>query len=136
MPLQIILPIVVFGIAGIVWLVHSSGWTVHRRIHDLADAQALWQADFPDEGLSKLRCDDENRVALVWLLDGRMGLIWSFGDDVVARHLDRPPVVQATSSGLALGLNDYTAPRVDVTLADHATRTEWAKTLNAIEKAA
>ena len=130
MPLHIILPIVIFGIAGIVLLVHLTGGTVTRRIADLADAQKLWAGDFPDEVLSDLRIDDPGRVALVQLQDGRQGILWAFGGDAVVRHLIAPPEVAETDTGLTLRLRDYTAPAIRVTLADKNDRAAWRAALN------
>lgn len=132
MPLEIILPIVVFGITGIVLLVHFVGWTQHRQIPDKALAQTIWQADFPGEVIANLAIDDTGLCALVTLTDGRKGLIWSFGDDAVARHLDVAPSVEATPTGLHLRLADFTAPVVKLTLSDNTIKTDWAKTLAAI----
>lgn len=132
MPLHIILPIVVIGISGIVWLVHFVGWTRHRPITNKEQAQRIWQIDFPGEVIDDLAIDDAGLSALVTLTDGRKGLIWSFGDDAVARHLDTAPKVRLTADGLRVKLADFTAPVVTLKLTDTVKRTDWANTLSAI----
>lgn len=130
-PMHIMLPIVVLGITAVVFLVHMTGGTVTRHINDLADAQAIWAGDHPDDVLDEARVDDLGHAALVRLNDGRRGVIWAFGDDAVVRHLDGPPEVVDQPDGLLLHLHDFTAPAIRVVLANENERAAWRTVLQA-----
>ncbi|MHA3914333.1 hypothetical protein [Halovulum sp. GXIMD14793] len=126
-PMHIMLPIVVLGIAAVVLLVHMTGGTMTRHIDDLADAQAIWAGDHPDEA----RIDDLGHAALVHLNDGRRGVIRAFGDDAVVRHLDGSPEVADQPDGLLLHMDDFIAPAIRVVLADEDDRAAWRTALQA-----
>lgn len=114
MPLDILLILVVVGIASIAVMLHLSGKSKRARL--TADsARTAWVRHFPDDRVSAVLAAQDGHAALVTTSVG-LGLIWSFGADTVARHLEQVSL-EDTAKGLRFRFDDFTAPSVRVTLA-------------------
>jgi len=126
MPLSILLPMVVLGIAGIAVLLHLLGLSRRAMLADEAAARAAWLREFPaDAPINVTLCHDRS-AALIETARG-CGVVWPMGADTTARALDGARL-SPTRTGLRIDLPDYTAPRIHITLdKDEAAR--WQATL-------
>jgi hypothetical protein len=126
MSLQVLLLLVVGGIAGIAILLHIMGLTEPRRFKDGSDALAAWAREVPEQVPSELHLSSDNRAALI-LLDNGFGIVWCHGDDTVARHI---PVLQPqkTKRGLRFSFPDFGASALDVHL-DAPEQARWLQML-------
>ena len=119
MPLSILLPLVVTGIAGITLMLHLMGYSRRAEIADSATARVLWLRQFPDLPPRDLRVARDRHAALV-RTDRGPGLVWSLGADSTARLLTGAEI-HRRGGGLVLRLHDFTAPTVTLRLdADEA----------------
>ncbi|MDO6484736.1 hypothetical protein [Shimia thalassica] len=125
MPLTVLLPLVVFGIAGIAILLHRSGLTAPRRFQDIADVEAAWLREFPDMRPLETHIDRKNQNAVIRTEQGS-GLVWCIGADTVARPLEDFAVLE-TENGLDIKFDDFSAPRAELSLSE-TDRLYW-KTL-------
>jgi hypothetical protein len=123
MPLNVLLPIVIVGIAGIAVLLHLLGRTAPRRLSDAEEALQAWAREYPDETAIEAWPSADLRAALILLVDGRAGLVWCMGDDTVARLLEHFDLLD-TETGLDLRLQDISAPHVSVRLSE-PDRRRW-----------
>lgn len=123
MPLNILLPLVVIGIAAIAVMLHLTGKSKRARLTQ-DSARAAWLRHFPDDQVAQVLAADEGHAALVETNQG-WGLIWSFGADTVARHLT-DVAIEDTKQGLRFKFSDFTAPSVRVILAPDE-RMIWRK---------
>lgn len=122
MPLNILLPMVIVGIAGIAVLLHLLGLSRRARLDTAASARAAWLREFPDDLPVRVTLCENRNAALIGLADG-LGVVWPMGADTTARHLTGAQVKQA-ADGLLITLPDYTAPRIHLRLgADEAA--DW-----------
>lgn len=121
MPLEILLVLVVGGIAGITILLHLSGRS-QLRVLTQVTAQTEWQRHFPEDMVIDVTISHDGHSALIRTTTAR-GLLWSFGADTVARHLldfdwiERP-------DGFEFRFHDFAAPRVVIHL-DEIERQHW-----------
>ena len=127
MPLHILLPLVLLGIAGIAGLLHLLGYSRPAEIRDAAQACALWDHHCPGEAALSATVAGTGRAALVETERGA-GLVWSFGADSTARRLDGAEV-HSTGDGLIVRLHDFTAPAVHLRLTPSETDL-WLKAIN------
>lgn len=114
MPLSILLPMVVLGIAGIAVLLHLLGLSQPATFEDEAAARRAWLREFPEDTPTRVILSHDRHAALVETPQGA-GVVWPMGADTTARHLDGARVTQ-TDTGLRIDLPDYTAPRITLTL--------------------
>lgn len=115
MPLSILLPMVVLGIACIAVLLHLLGLSRRAVLADEAAARAAWLREFPtDTPLHVTLCQDRC-AALIETGRGR-GVVLPMGADTTARYLTGARA-RVGATGLRLDLPDYTAPRIHLTLA-------------------
>ncbi|MET4102129.1 hypothetical protein ABIE58_001557 [Roseovarius sp. MBR-78] len=114
MPLSILLPMVALGIAGIALLLHLLGLSRRAVLPDAAAARAAWLREFPDDAPARVTLCQDRSAALIETQHGR-GVVWAMGADTTARYLQGARVRRVTT-GLALDLPDYTAPRIRLTL--------------------
>ena len=122
MPLSILLPLVVGGIAGIVVLLHILGLSRQAVISDADAAMAAWDDEFSTDPARATTLCRDGHAALIAAASGRHGIVFSIGADTTARYLDGAAVAQ-TRRGLRIDLPDFTAPHIHLTLdADEATR--------------
>jgi len=126
MPLSILLPMVVVGIAGIAVLLHLLGLSRRATLADAAKARAAWLREFPTDAPIHVTLCDNRSAALIATETGR-GVVWPMGADTTARYLTGARVTK-TSSGLRLDLPDYTAPRIHIAL-DPDEATAWQDAL-------
>lgn len=116
MPLHILLPIVVIGIAGITIFLHLSGHSKRLSLGNKASALAAWDRQWPDDPASEVKLCKDGHAALI--TSGKeAGLVWAFGADSVAHWL-RGASVSENETGLRVSFGDFNSPRVDLTLND------------------
>ncbi|QFT94131.1 hypothetical protein FIU86_14870 [Roseovarius sp. THAF9] len=114
MPLSILLPMVVLGIAGIAVLLHLLGLSKPATFEDEAAARRAWLREFPEDTPTRVILSHNRHAALIETANGP-GVVWPMGADTTARHLDGARITQ-TDTGLRIDLPDYTAPRITLTL--------------------
>ncbi|WP_298850650.1 hypothetical protein [uncultured Ruegeria sp.] len=121
MPLEILLVLVVGGIAGITLLLHLSGRSRQVMLTpDIACAQ--WARHFPDDDVFDVTVARDGHAAVVRTGIGN-GLLWSFGADTVARHLldydllDHP-------EGFEILFHEFSVPKTLIRL-DEFERRHW-----------
>ena len=122
MPLSILLPMVIFGIAGITLLLHLLGLSRPAILADAAAARAAWLDEFPQDPPTRVTLSHDNHAALIETAEGH-GLVWPMGADTTARYLTGARVAR-TGTGLRIELPDYTAPRIRLAL-DAAEIARW-----------
>jgi len=124
MPLEILLPMVVFGIAGIAVLLHLLGLTGKRTFHTQDQARASWMSEFPQLPAKSIKISENHQYALIDTAKG-LGLLWPMGADCTARLLTGAEVSMAKRH-LIIRLPDYTAPiiRLNLTAKEAA---QWVK---------
>ena len=123
MPLSVLLPLVVLGIAGIVLLVL---WLRPTPPLVMTEDSALeiWNHRNPLAPADRVDLHPTGRFALVHTPAGP-GLVWAMGADPVTRLLQPPPRVRTTPRALKLKLQDVTASAVTIPFDDPATRDRW-----------
>ena len=126
MPLEILLVIVIGGIAGIALLLHLTGRSARLRLTDQT-ARRAWLRHSPDEEPGTVLLSDDGHSALVRTELGH-GLVWSFGQDTVARHLGEVDV-SACGSGLKIDFHDFSTPPTRITLSGPELKL-WERELN------
>ena len=114
MPLGILLPLVICGIAGIAVLLHVLGRSKPASLVDEHAARAAWSDEFPDDPATTVVLSHDHRAALLQTRKGP-GLVWPMGADTTARFLTDAKITQ-TTTGLRIDLPDYTAPHIDLRL--------------------
>lgn len=122
MPLSILLPMVIVGIAGIVVLLHLLGLSRRVVLADEAAARAAWLDEFPEDTPARVILSHDHHAALVEASAG-WGVVWPMGADTTARPLDGARITR-TRTGLRIDLPDYTAPRIHLRL-DATEADEW-----------
>lgn len=121
MPLEILLVLVVVGIAGITVLLHLTG-NSQLRVLTPDTARSEWLRHAPDDLIIDITVAHDGHSALIRTESGN-GLLWSFGADTVARHLldfdwiDHP-------EGFEIQFHDFSTPGVMVHL-DDTERPHW-----------
>lgn len=119
MPLWLFAVIVVGGIAGVIALIHFLGFSRQFHINNDDVTRTQWLRHWPDDQIQSLRRAKEGHAALVESQNGP-GLLWSFGADTTARHIQSATTTPC-ETGLIFTLHDFTAPHVTITLgADEA----------------
>lgn len=121
MPLSILVPMVVLGIAGIAFLTWWLGLSTPARFADEDAARAGWLDEFPDDPPLRITLCHNHSAALIDTAEGH-GIVWPMGADTTARYLTGARLTP-TKTGLRIDLPDYTAPHIHLTLSpDEATR--------------
>ncbi|WP_282169817.1 hypothetical protein [Ruegeria atlantica] len=121
MPLEILLVLVVGGIAGITLLLHLSGRS-RLRVLSPELAWSEWLRHAPDDTIIDVTVAHDGHAALIRTETGN-GLLWSFGADTVARHLldfdllDHP-------QGFEVQFHDFGTPKAIIHL-DERERRHW-----------
>ncbi len=122
MPLNILVPMVILGIAGVAVLLHLLGFSKRRHFADETEAHKAWLDEFPQDTPLRVVLSHDQSAALVETAKG-YGLVWPMGADSTARFLDGAQVT-ATRRELQIVLPDYTAPRIALKL-DHEELARW-----------
>ena len=125
MPLEILLVLVVGGVAAIGLTLHVLGFS-RARPFDADTAERQWRRHFPEAGPVTVLLAQSGRAALVEDAQGR-GVLWQFGADTVARRLPCRKVEDHTE-GLRFFFADFTAPVVLLKLTPEERRT-WKEEL-------
>jgi len=121
MPLEILLALVIGGIAGIALLLHLAGRS-QRCILTPETAGAAWLRHYPDDTPREIEVARDGHAALV-LTDRGQGLIWAFGADTAARRLEDYDLIDR-GDRLRVVFHDFTAPAVTLRL-DDFERQHW-----------
>lgn len=122
MPLSLLLPMVILGIAGIALLLHLLGLSRPALIASEAAARAAWLREFPEDTPTRVTLSHDNHAALIDTVQGH-GIVWPMGADTTARYLTGAEVTR-TPTGLNIDLPDYTAPRIRLRL-DESELERW-----------
>jgi hypothetical protein len=115
MPLNILLILVVGGIAMTALILHLLGKS-RLTVLTTEDARTAWHRHFPDDEIFELIVARNGHAALVQTGQGP-GLLWSFGADTVARHLRDYDVLEKPDQ-ICVVFHDFTAPRVSLHLTE------------------
>ena len=114
MPLSVLIPLVVTGIAGIVLILHLLGLSAPAQLADSAAARRAWLREFPDLPPTGITLTHDRRAAVIETHDGP-GVVWTVGADTTARRLTHAEI-RRIGDGHELRLADFTAPRVRLSL--------------------
>ncbi|TCL08512.1 hypothetical protein BXY66_0549 [Shimia isoporae] len=128
MSLTVLLALVVFGIAGITALLHVTGHTASQRFASEEEARAAWHREVPDKPVTGVRLSSDKRAALITFQNGA-GVVWTLGDDTVARVLDTK-LPTSVARGLRFTFHDFGSSSLTVRL-DEKERDHWRRLLRA-----
>lgn len=121
MPLLMLLLMVVGGIGGVALLLHILGKSTRLVLtHD--GARTAWLRLFPDDTVTDITLSRDGHAALICTNQGP-GLVWSFGQDTVARYLNNVTVTE-TKKRLKIRFSDFTAPKASLVLTE-PERAAW-----------
>lgn len=121
MPLHILIPMVVIGIAGVTLLLHLMGLSRTALLDGDAAARDAWLDEFPQDPVTRVTLSHDHHAALIDTESGH-GIVWPMGADTTARYLTGA-VITRTRDGLRVDLPDFTAPHIHLRLdEDEATR--------------
>ncbi len=132
MPLELLLALVAGGISAIAAILHLTGRS-ERAVLTQASARDAWLRHCPGDSIRQVRPAADGHAALIAAQSGA-GLVWSFGADTVARHLNGA-AVSPVSAGLQFDFNDFSAPGLTLALTS-AEREHWQALIAAAEEAA
>jgi len=122
MPLSILGPMVVGGIAFIAVLLHLMGLSRRAQFGDTDDVRAAWLAEFPEDRAIAVTLSHDHHAALVETASKRHGIVFPMGADSTARYLNGANA-RVIKGGLRVDLSDFTAPRIRLKLdPDEAAR--------------
>ncbi|MEP2531773.1 hypothetical protein [Shimia sp.] len=114
MPLEILLVLVVGGIAGITVILHRLGLSRRFQFENEEAARTAWLREIPDRQPTRIILSPDRMTALI-MTDQGPGLAWSHGADTVARPVSGCTTCE-TETGLRVEFNDIGTPRTDITL--------------------
>ncbi len=121
MALNILLALVIGGIASIAVLLHLMGKS-RRRMMDVEDARAGWHRQFPDDLIEDAVVSRDGHAAIISTEQGP-GLVWAHGADTAARRLRDFDIV-SDADQITILFHDYTAPSVTLHLTE-SEQTLW-----------
>jgi len=122
MPLEILGPLVVVGIGGIVLLIHLLGWSATRVLADEAEVAAMLIGDFPEVSVKRVALGDDGASALVETAEG-LGLVRAMGVGWLTRLLGAGAAsAQVEGDEVHVYMADFGAPEVSIRLADAESR--------------
>jgi hypothetical protein len=120
MPLEVLGPLVVIGIAFMVWLVSRMGGHAAVRFQTAADVEAAVKHLFPDVPPSAIAIAENGRAAVFMSADGRVG--------VLRRIADRDAISITHSAGaMRIDFCDAGFPAITMTETDNATSRAFAR---------
>ena len=114
MPLGILIPMVVIGIAGITLLLHLLGQSKTANLSDEDAARRAWLREFPDAPPRRVVLSHDRHAALIDTDEGP-GVVWPMGADTTARLLAGART-ERTATGLRIDLDDFAAPHIHLHL--------------------
>jgi len=126
MPLNILLILVIGGIALIALLLHLLGKS-RLTVLSQEGARSDWHRHFPDDEILDLIVARDGHAALVQTGQGP-GLLWAFGADTVARHLRDFDLLEEPDH-LKVIFHDFTAPSATLHLSE-PERPVWQKMMS------
>lgn len=116
MPLEILVPLVVGGIALSIMLVRLLVNTPERLLETEQMVQEVFQADFPLERVDEVLISNDKRLALLKLAeDGRVGFVEVMGSKHVTRIWSASDIKNVETTGkkeFKIELSDFTLPRL------------------------
>lgn len=115
MPLSILLPMVIIGIAGITLVLHLLGLSRCATLRDATMARAAWDREFPADPARAATLSHDGHAALIETGQGGHGIVFPMGADTTARYLSGARL-HATGGGLRIDLPDFTAPHIRLAL--------------------
>lgn len=124
MPLYILVPMVVFGVSGMVLLIWLLRPTNAFQMSGPEQAIEVWNHFNYENQASEARLNDDGSFALVTTGKGT-GLVWSFGTDPLTRTFRKKAEIVADASGLHINTSDFTAPILHIPLSAANERAEW-----------
>jgi hypothetical protein len=113
-PLTVLIPMVVLGIAGITVLLHVMGRSTVASFESEDDAARAWLREYPDCPATRVILSHDRHAALIETGDGP-GIVWPMGADTTARFL-RQARITRTDKGLRVDLPDFAAPHIHLRL--------------------
>lgn len=113
MSLSVLLPMVVLGVSGVVYLTYLLGFSKEAELTE-ATARAAWMREFTDDGVRSADVSQCGHAALIDASSGP-GVVWVMGQDTTARQLNDVQAEQ-TPKGLVLHLRDFTAAHIRLEL--------------------
>ena len=129
MPLEILGPLVVLGIAGIAILTHVMGFSRPYTFADEEDARARWLREYEDDQVTAVTLSHDRHAALIET-DHGPGIVWAMGADTAAKRLTAPRL-EPRPDGLRLRFRDFTAPAIRLRL-DPSEAAIWQDKLKGI----
>lgn len=137
MPLEILAPMVVIGIALAWLLVRVLVNAPLRRIPDGNSASARFREDFPLEtGMGEWLISDDGKVAVAPVKGSdALALVMAFGSKQLTRRLVLADIadVKNEEDHVLIRLNDFTLPEVRVQLPDTSRRDTLLKLLQSLQ---
>lgn len=131
MPLNILLPVVIAGIAGITLLILLLRPTPRLIFATADEAIEAWNRRNPFHPATRAMVNPAGTHALI-VTETKPGLLWSMGADPVTRLLDMPFKLTEHNKGLVVRTDDVTAPRIAIPLHDAELRRNWRALLEDI----
>ena len=123
MPLEILGPVVVLGIAGIALLLHRLGLSEQFELTG-EHTRTAWLREVPDDVPTQILIAKTRNAALLRLASGELGLVSVMGADTAARYLTDARW-QHSDEGITLHLPDFAAPHVTIPLEPHE-QAQWS----------
>ena len=114
MPLTVLIPMVVLGIAGITLLLHVMGRSTMASFESEEAAARAWLREYPDTPAARVILSHDRHAALIETARGP-GIVWPMGADTTARFL-RQARITRTGTGLRVDLPDFAAPHIHLSL--------------------
>ena len=128
MPLVVLLPLVIVGVALIVALVRIFAPTAPLIFADIQTATDVWNHRRPRNAARQVFLNARKTHALV-TTDKGAGLVWSFGVDPVTRLFTQETTWREKNGLLIISTGDFTAPRIRIPLEDARQRRQWTQIL-------
>lgn len=114
MPLEILAPMVVLGIAFAVILVRFSGLSHRASLANKSQVREILTIDYPEESIHEIHLQKDGRTALATFESGKVGTINVMGAKFLTRKFSKGDVVSVTrtgNEGITARFNDFTHPR-------------------------
>lgn len=127
MPLYILGPMVVVGIAGVALLIHLLGLSKPRLLRSDQEAHDAWLREFPETKIQSASVSRAQTSALI-RSDIGLGVVWSIGADTTARLLTQATFT-ADETSLNIHLPDYGAPHLRIPLTHDEIR-HWTQAIS------
>lgn len=113
MPLNVLLLLVVFGIAAIAVILHLLGKSSRPALTS-DSAREAWLRHFPEDTVTEVHVAQAGYVALIDTDSGE-GLVWTMGADTVARKL-QDVRIDDKDTHLRVRFTDFAAAQVRLVL--------------------